>query len=113
MAISYPTRVGWPALPIRAAIVIALPLLLASATGLLNADDERTSRVNTRMPTVDSQKILAYLRYAEGLASDVEISIGEPKPSLYPGLYELPVRLKKADSLAVRTYYLTKDSRRL
>ena len=64
-------------------------------------------------PTIDKPAVAKYLQYAEGLNPQVEISVGDPKASVFPGLYEVQVTLKANRNEVIRTYYLTPDGERL
>jgi protein-disulfide isomerase len=70
-------------------------------------------KAHDRTPTVNKATLANYLRYAEGYAPQVEISVDDPKPSMFPGLFELLVHLKAGKNEAVRTYYLSEDSKRV
>jgi protein-disulfide isomerase len=64
-------------------------------------------------PAIDKPTVAKYLRYAEGFSPQVEISVADPKPSVFPGLYEVRVTLRANRNEVVRTYYLTPDGARL
>lgn len=64
-------------------------------------------------PTIDKPAVAKYLRYAEGFSPQVEISIADPKPCVFPGLYEVLVTLKANRNEVMRTYYLTPEGDRL
>jgi protein-disulfide isomerase len=71
------------------------------------------SRTPATIPKIDKPSLMKYLRYAEGFTPTVDVAIDDPKPSIYPGFYEVVVHLKANRSEAVRTYYLTQDGERL
>src|SRR5690348_5160050 len=64
-------------------------------------------------PKIDKPALMKYLRYAEGFTPTVEMSLDDPKPSAFPGFYELTLHLKAGKNEAVRNYYLTQDGERL
>ncbi|HXE14841.1 MAG TPA: thioredoxin domain-containing protein [Bryobacteraceae bacterium] len=64
-------------------------------------------------PKIDKPAISKYLRYAEGFSPQVNMTVGDPQPSVFPGLYEIEVTLKAGRNEVVKTYYLTSDGKRL
>jgi protein-disulfide isomerase len=64
-------------------------------------------------PKIDKPAISKYLRYAEGFSPQVEMTVGDPKPSVFPGLYDIEVTLKAGRNEVVKTYYLTSDGKQL
>ena len=64
-------------------------------------------------PKIDKPALIKYLRYAEGFTPTVEVVLDDPKPSAFPGFYQLTVHLKAGKNTAVRNYYLTEDGDRL
>lgn len=64
-------------------------------------------------PQIDKAAVTRYLRYAEGFTPTVEIVLDDPKPSAFPGLYQLTVHLKAGKNEAVRNYFLTSDGTRI
>lgn len=65
------------------------------------------------IPKIDKAAITKYLRYAEGFTPQVQVAIDDPKPSPFPGFYELRVHLAANKNEAIRTYYLTQDGRQI
>lgn len=82
-------------MPIRFAFVVTLlatgirPILMSGADA----------------PKLDKARVEAYLRYAEGYAPAVKITIDDPSPSYSPGYYRVPVHLTKDASTMERIYY--------
>jgi protein-disulfide isomerase len=70
-------------------------------------------RAAAQPPKIDKPAISKYLRYAEGFSPQVNMTVGDPKPSVFPGLYEIEVTLKAGRNEVVKTYYLTSDGKRL
>ena len=64
-------------------------------------------------PQINKPALIKYLRYAEGFTPTVEITVDDPKPSVFPGFYQLTVHLKAGSNEAVRNYYLTSDGQRV
>lgn len=64
-------------------------------------------------PKIDKPAISKYLRYAEGFSPQVSMTVGDPKTSVFSGLYEIEVTLKAGRNEVVKTYYLTSDGKRL
>jgi protein-disulfide isomerase len=70
-------------------------------------------RLAAQAPKIDKPAISKYLRYAEGFSPQVNMTVGDPRPSVFPGLYEVEVTLKAGRNEVVKTYYLTPDGKRL
>lgn len=64
-------------------------------------------------PKIDKAAVTKYLRYAEGFTPQVQVTIDDPKPSPFPGFYELKVHLTANKNEAIRTYYITQDGRQV
>jgi protein-disulfide isomerase len=92
---------------------MALWAVLASIPLYAAPPGQPEPQTHDRNPTVDKPALADYLRYAEGYAPRVELSIDDPKPSIFPGLFELLVHLKAGKNEAVRTYYLSEDGKRV
>lgn len=89
----------------------AAAMLLALAVSWLAAPSGSAAPVAP--PKIDKPALIKYLRYAEGFTPTVEISIDDPKPSVFPGFYDLTVHLKAGKNEALRSYYLTQDGERV
>lgn len=68
---------------------------------------------NVANPNIDKQKIVAYLRYAEGFSSSVAIQVDDPAPSRLPGFYLLNVHLSLGNAKEERHYYVSQDGQRV
>ena len=64
-------------------------------------------------PKVDKQKLEAYLRYAEGISSNVKVVLDDPTPSLYPGFYRLNAHLLLGTQKEDKAYYISADGQRI
>ncbi|MBV9613037.1 MAG: DsbA family protein [Acidobacteriaceae bacterium] len=64
-------------------------------------------------PKIDKQKLEAYLRYAEGVASDVQFQVDDPAPSAYPGFYQLSVHMTRGTQKQDKRYYVSQDGQRI
>jgi protein-disulfide isomerase len=64
-------------------------------------------------PEINKPALIKYLRYAEGFTPTVEITVDDPKPSAFPGFYQLMVHLKAGKNEAIRNYYVTADGQRV
>ena len=60
-------------------------------------------------PKIDKQKLEAYMRYAEGYAAQVSISIDDPTASSFKGYFRLLVHLSNGPHKVDRVYYVTAD----
>ncbi|MFL6352417.1 MAG: DsbA family protein [Bryobacteraceae bacterium] len=67
----------------------------------------------TVAPKIDKQKLEAYVRYAEGYAPEVKITIDDPAPSPFPGYYRVLVHLAAGTHRLDRLYYLTQNGEQL
>jgi len=64
-------------------------------------------------PNVDKSRLEAYLRYAEGFTSHVQIAIDDPTPSPFKGYYRVLVHLTVGADKQDRVYYFSSDPDRL
>jgi len=60
-------------------------------------------------PKIDKQKFEAYVRYAEGFAPVVKITVDDPTPSPFKGYYRVLVHLSSGAQKLDRLYYATAD----
>jgi protein-disulfide isomerase len=86
---------------------------LASLCGAAGAQHQHTGSAPSAAPKIDKAAVTKYLRYAEGFTPQVQVAIDDPKPSPFPGFYELRVRLTANKNEAIRTYYITQDGRQI
>jgi protein-disulfide isomerase len=61
------------------------------------------------LPKIDRAKWESFLRYAEGYVPAVKFVIDDPKPSSFPGFYEVTVHLSSGENKLDRHYYVTAD----
>src|SRR6185312_9505611 len=54
-----------------------------------------------------------WMSLLQSAAAQVNMTVGDPQPSVFPGLYEIEVTLKAGRNEVVKTYYLTSDGKRL
>ena len=66
-----------------------------------------------KAPNIDKQFVAQYLRYAEAYTPQVQISVDDPKPSEFPGFYELQVHLRMNRNEAIRSYYVSEDGKQV
>jgi protein-disulfide isomerase len=64
-------------------------------------------------PKIDKQKVEAYLRYAEGIASNVQVQVDDPAPSGYPGFYQLSVHMTLGSQKQDKRYFVSEDGQRI
>jgi protein-disulfide isomerase len=60
-------------------------------------------------PKIDRAKWETFLRYAEGYLPNVKLEIDDPKPSLFPGFFDVFVHLSAGQAKLDRHYYVTAD----
>lgn len=60
-------------------------------------------------PKIDKQKFEAYVRYAEGFAPVVKITVDDPTPSPFKGYYRVLVHLSSGAQKLDRLYYASAD----
>jgi protein-disulfide isomerase len=79
------------------------------------------ARTPSQPPKLNKAALVQYLRYAEGYSPNVEMNVDDPKPSAFPGFYEVDVHLimrrktggQEMVNEAARTYYVTQDGERV
>ena len=86
---------------------------LAAMCGTAAAQRQHTGSAASAAPKIDKESVTKYLRYAEGFTPQVQVAIDDPKPSPFPGFYELRVHLTANKNEAIRTYYVTQDGRQI
>jgi protein-disulfide isomerase len=64
-------------------------------------------------PQIDKSKVAEYVRYAEGLTPEVKLTVDNPAPSVYPGLYRLSIHLSYKGQTLDRLFYVTPSGDRL
>jgi protein-disulfide isomerase len=64
-------------------------------------------------PSIDKKKLEEYLRHVELWVPQIEVEIGDPKPSPVPGLYELSVHAAYGPAAKDIAYYVSRDGRQL
>jgi protein-disulfide isomerase len=84
--------------------VFAAGVLLAGLTAI---------KADPVTPKIDKQKVEAYLRYAEGISSNVKVDVEDPSPSPFPGFYRLNVHLLLGSQKEDKRYYISEDGQRL
>jgi protein-disulfide isomerase len=60
-------------------------------------------------PKLDKGKWENFLRYAEGYVAAVKFDIEDPKPTSFPGFFQVIVHLSSGESKLDRSYYVTAD----
>ena len=60
-------------------------------------------------PTIDKQKLEAYLRYAEAIQPTVKVEIEDPAPSPLPGYYRLNVHFLLGTQKEDHKYFISQD----
>jgi protein-disulfide isomerase len=88
-------------------------LFAVALTGRISLAQVRSAQTTPEPPKIDKAAIATYLKYAEGFSPSVEVTIDDPKPSMFPGLYRLLVHLRVNRNEAARSYYITQDGERL
>lgn len=86
---------------------------LAAMCSTAAAQRQHTGSATSAAPKIDKESITKYLQYAEGFTPQVQVAIDDPKPSPFPGFYELRVHLTANKNEAIRTYYMTQDGRQI
>jgi protein-disulfide isomerase len=69
--------------------------------------------VQPSTPKIDKTKVEAYLRYAEALASNVQVQLDDPIPSGYPGFYRLNVHMSLGTQKQDKRYFISEDGQRI
>ncbi len=87
---------------------LGLMLLLG---GVSPGSSRPSSAQNSSAPKIDKQKFETYVRYAEGFASTVKITVDDPTPSPFPGYYRVLVHLSSGAQKLDRLYYATTDGK--
>src|ERR1700761_9097703 len=64
-------------------------------------------------PKIDKVKVAEYVRYAEGFTPEVKMTVDDPTPTAYAGLYRIDIHLSYNNQTLDRLYYVTQDSQRL
>ncbi|HEX4808768.1 MAG TPA: thioredoxin domain-containing protein [Bryobacteraceae bacterium] len=64
-------------------------------------------------PKIDKAKIEAYVRYAEGFTPEVKMTVDDPSPSPFEGLYRIAVHLSFGAQNMDRVYYITSNGQRM
>jgi protein-disulfide isomerase len=64
-------------------------------------------------PQIDKTKVAEYVRYAEGLTPEVQITVDNPAPSIYQGLYRVSIHLSYKGQTLDRLFYMTQNGERL
>ena len=64
-------------------------------------------------PAIDKKAMEQYLRYLELWVPQVKVEIGDPKPSVMPGVFELPVHLSYNTAAKDVVYYLAQDGKHI
>ncbi|MDQ2773809.1 MAG: thioredoxin domain-containing protein [Acidobacteriota bacterium] len=62
-------------------------------------------------PTIDKARFEAYVRYAEGFTSKVQISVDDPTPSPFKDFSRILVHASLGSQKFIRTYYVTADGK--
>jgi len=86
---------------------------LATMCTTAAAQVRHTGSTASAAPKIDKPALTKYLRYAEGFTPQVQVTLDDPKPSPFPGFFELRVHLAANKNEAVRTYYLTQDGQQI
>lgn len=86
------------------ALAFAIAALLASSAA---------AKADPTTPKIDKQKVEAYLRYAEGISSNVKVQVDDPMPSSFPGFYRLNVHLLLGAQKEDKRYYISDDGERI
>jgi protein-disulfide isomerase len=62
-------------------------------------------------PKIDKAKFAAYVRYAEAFTPNVNVTVDDPVPSVFPGYFRVIVHVTLGPQVLDRTYYVTPDGR--
>ena len=67
----------------------------------------------TQKPVLDKKQVEVFLRNLELFDPSYQVIIGDPKPSLFEGYFELPVQVKTPRMTASLRYFISSDGQRL
>ncbi len=62
---------------------------------------------------LDKPTLEAYVRQVELLPEQLKVSIGDPKPSLFPDFYEVPIEINSPQGVYAMRYFVSKDGQKV
>ncbi len=83
--------------------LIGIGLLVLAAAGLALSEEKAPAS------HFDKTQFEGYVRYAEGFTSNVKVEAGDPVPSPYPGIMQVPVRVSLGDRHQDHQYFVLPD----
>src|SRR5437588_8067698 len=67
----------------------------------------------TKKSALDKPTLEAYVRQVELLPEQLKVTIGDPKPTLFPDFYEVPIEVSSPTGIFVMRYFVSKDGQKV